>query len=217
MSEQSRPIAYARLFSDFTVRPIYSLSPEDISDYVTMCDLGFLDNVSDDTFVIGPLYQLGDAQLFVTGKAKTHEEMITGALREVEEELGIRPTSLQYLTNHMFIVDGDAGFEPAMTPPTRGRDDKSKRVCVIVLASHDRAVEILESATPHPDALDQDKLSGIVAISGFALRNIIKPMWNDVKSIQNKIFRATNRIKPMDRKLAARQQAIREWYSNRRR
>ena len=93
-----------------------------------------------DTYdILGPIYDDGDYQPVVTGKAKVGEATETAMRREVAEELGLDNITLVPLPANpkypkwTFAASIDGRASTSTTPQSTLRDDYNRRVMVLVL------------------------------------------------------------------------------------
>lgn len=143
------------------------------------------DELFEDDYIIGPLYNNNEYQIGVTGGVKYKEMLNKAITRELGEEIGLVPISLRYLSkekvthdtnktlvtytlkykNSTVILDHQHNLEI-----NRSRDDRQKQVGCMVYGSLEEVQEFLSKDRIYVYKSD-DNIKGIVAIT---VQDIVK-------------------------------------------
>jgi hypothetical protein len=139
--------------------------------------------LTDEYYVVCPIYfsksskRMLDTQLSVTGKCQYGENEVFGTIREIQEELGITcninkiacctSRNSTTKTETTFIADVTDGkyFDPKRDCVTKNRDDKTKRIQVVVYGKINNLLNMYSNILNRPESNDIETIRHIRILS----------------------------------------------------
>jgi len=137
--------------------------------------------LADDLMSVGPVYvssrdgRFKDTQHSVTGSCIYHEDPVNAAVRELEEELGLHcdPKFLRLVSKvddgvrtcwtYLLCAEHAVPYNPYIhtTSTALSRDDKRRKVQIVVAGPESTVVELVDSIVARRAAKDTTHIGGI--------------------------------------------------------